>query len=105
MSTEAADVSPAQPSTQVPRTTLIEAMSIARRWIALFTEMPVDTVVACVPEAGGWVVTIDVVEAAARLGDNDLLSTFEMVLSASGEVERYTRLRRYHRDDAASGRA
>ena len=35
----------------------------------------------------------------ARLGDNDLLATYEMSLAPSGEVTAFNRLRRYHRED------
>ena len=78
---------------------LIEAMSAARRSVALFTELPVDSVVTCESTETGWRVLVDVIEAAARLGDNDLLATYEMSLAPSGEVTAFNRLRRYHRED------
>ena len=83
------------------RGTLIEAMSIARQSVALFTDFPIDAVVSCKAEASGWRVVVDVVEAPARLGDNDLLLSYALTLSATGEVEDFSRLRRYHREDPA----
>ncbi|MEM1264659.1 MAG: gas vesicle protein GvpO [Pseudomonadota bacterium] len=86
------------------RLTLIEAMSLARQSVALFTDLPVDAVVSCKRHEEGWRVILDVVEAAARLGDNDLLATYEMMLNADGDVETFERLRRYHREDMTEAR-
>jgi|OM-RGC.v1.030106429 Gas vesicle synthesis protein GvpO. len=85
---------------------LVEAMSLARRSVALFTELKVDQVATIEPaEQGGWRVVVDVIEAAARMGDNDLIASYEVILGAQGEVARYARIGRYHRDDAARGGA
>lgn len=81
--------------------TLVEAMSLARRSVALFTEQKIDNVATCERAEGGWRVVVDVVEAAARMGDNDLIASYEVVIGADGEVSRYARVARYHRDDAA----
>lgn len=81
--------------------TLVEAMSLARRSVALFTEMTVDSVAECARDGEGWRVVVDVIETVARLGDNDVLATYEVLMDAVGEVTRFTRLGRYHRNDAA----
>ncbi|MEM8869598.1 MAG: gas vesicle protein GvpO [Pseudomonadota bacterium] len=78
---------------------LVDAMAIARRSVAVFTELPIDSVVSCIALDGGWQVNIDVIEGAARMGDNDLLAAYEVSISPSGEVSAFSRKRRYHRED------
>lgn len=80
---------------------LVEAMSLARRSVALFTELRIDSVANCERDGEGWRVVVDVIEAAARMGDNDLLASYEVSISAEGEVSKFARIARYHRDDAA----
>lgn len=82
---------------------LVEAMSLARRSVALFTEMKVDQVAEIDRADGGWRVVVDVVESSARMGDNDLIASYEVAITAEGEVSRYARIGRYRRDDAARG--
>jgi hypothetical protein len=82
---------------------LVEAMSLARRSVALFTELKVDSVATCETQEQGWRVVVDVIEAKARMGDNDLLASYEVIISNAGEVSRYGRVGRYRRDDAARG--
>lgn len=81
--------------------TLVEAMTLARRSVALFTELAVDAVAECGRDGDGWRVVVDVIESAARMGDNDMLATYEVHLSATGEVTRFTRTGRYLRNDAS----
>lgn len=81
--------------------TLVEAMSLARRSVALFTELQIDAVASCERVDAQWRVCVDVIEAAARMGDNDLLCTYEVMIDPAGEVTRFNRLQRYHRNDAA----
>jgi len=78
---------------------LFEIVAAARRAVAFMTDLPVDQVVACAPEEAGWRVVLDVIEAPARLGDNDLLATYELGLDASGELRRIDRIARYHREE------
>lgn len=78
---------------------LVDAMAIARRSVAVFTELPIDSVVSCAALDGGWQVRIDVIESAARMGDNDLLAAYDVTISPTGEVQSFTRKRRYHRED------
>lgn len=89
-----------QAAAAAPALSLTRAMTEARRAVAVFTELPVDAVAACTPEGAGWRVEVDVVESRARMGDNDLLATFEVGIAPSGEVTGFRRLGRYLRDDA-----
>lgn len=82
------------------RITLFDAMTAARRSVALMTEQPIDGVAKTErqPE-GGWKIVVETIEAAARMGDNDLLSAYEVTLAPDGELTGFTRLARYHRED------
>lgn len=81
------------------RLTLPDAMARARRAMSGITDAPIDAVKGCAKdEAGNWIVTIDVVERAARMGDNDLLSSYELISDPAGELLEFQRLRRYHRE-------
>ena len=80
-------------------------MSLARRSVALFTELEVDSVASCELAETGWRVVIDVVEARARMGDNDLIASYEVSISRAGEVTRYVRVGRYRREELARARS
>lgn len=81
---------------------LIEIVAAARRAVAVMTDLPVDQIVSCEADGDTWQVILDVVEAPARIGDNDLLATYELALGPRGELQRIARLGRYHREDPAS---
>ena len=85
------------------RPSLVEAMSLARRTVAMFTELAVDAVPECAPDDDGWRVVVDVVESAARLGDNDLIASYEVRITGSGDISGFQRIARYNRIDAARG--
>lgn len=89
--------------TEGRRLSLVEAMSLARRTVAMFTELAVDAVPECAPDGAGWRVVVDVVEAPARLGDNDLIASYEVRVTEEGEVGGFQRTARYNRIDAARG--
>jgi len=81
------------------RLSLPDAIKKAKLSIAAITAAPIDAIKGCVKNAeGNWVVTIDVVERPARMGDNDLLSAFELICDPDGELLEFQRLRRYHRE-------
>ena len=42
---------------------------------------------------------VDVIESAARLGDNDLVAAFEVRIDQHGEVLSCSRTRRYRREE------
>ncbi|MEM9342708.1 MAG: gas vesicle protein GvpO [Pseudomonadota bacterium] len=81
------------------RVTLADAMARAKRDMAGITDAPIDAVKGCAKDAeGNWIVTIDVIERVARMGDNDLLSTYELTSDSAGELLEFQRTRRYHRE-------
>jgi len=89
----------AEPQSAQPLT-LLEALAVARRTVSMLTDCPVDGIAQSARRAeGGWRVVVDAIEAPARMGDNDLLSAHEVLLAADGELEGFSRLRRYHRED------
>lgn len=82
--------------------TMMEAIGLARDAISSMTALEVDAVVTCARsavEGASWAVTLDVVESRARMGDNDLLSAYEVQLDKAGDLIHFERLRRYHRED------
>jgi hypothetical protein len=96
-----ADSAPAGPDIR-PRLGLAAAAAAARRAVAEFTGLEVDAVSACRPAGEGWHVVVDAVEAPARLGDADLLATYEIELDPAGEVSAFARTRRYVRAEGAA---
>ncbi|WP_299881893.1 gas vesicle protein GvpO [uncultured Sulfitobacter sp.] len=81
---------------------MMDAIGRARTAIGTMTGLDIDAVVHCAKssaEGASWAVTLDVVESRARMGDNDLLSAYEVQLDAAGELLHFERLRRYHRED------
>lgn len=83
---------------------LKDAIAIARRSVTGITEQKIDAVASCEKQDGGtWHVVLDVVDSHARLGDNDLLASFEVHIDSSGEVTYCARTRRYRREDRDAG--
>lgn len=80
--------------------TIIEAIAQAKETVATMTGLPFDSVVHCGrAENLNWNVSLDVIEGRARMGDNDLLSTYQIELGPCGDVQTFSRTRRYHRED------
>jgi hypothetical protein len=78
------------------------AIKRARDEISVLTGLEIDAVSRAErSEDNGWSIVIDLIESVARMGDNDLLSTYQMELSTSGEVMGISRLHRYHREDGS----
>jgi hypothetical protein len=81
---------------------LLEAIAIARRCTGEMTGLPIDGISASGPYGeGGWRIVVEVIESAARLGDNDLISMHEVLLTDQGELTGFSRIGRYHREDGA----
>ena len=79
---------------------LIEALALASRTAEELTGRAVDAVVNSELNAqGGWTIDIDVLEAKAKMGTNDLLCCYRIGFGADGSLVGYSRLRRYHRED------
>lgn len=88
------------PGAQSASLNLGEVMAKARLAVPAITSAPVDAIKSCERAAdGSWAVTIEVIDSPARLGDNDLLSAYELVLDAEGELASFQRIGRYHRED------
>lgn len=79
---------------------VVAAIAVARSAVADLTGQPIDTVAHCARQGeGAWSVAIDVIESPARMGDNDLLATYEVEIDHAGALISYRRSRRYHRED------
>ena len=94
--TQAAMTSEADPH----KIDLIAAIRASKQAVAEFTHLPVDAVSACTKREGTWLAHVDVIESPARLGDNDLLSTYQVTLDRTGAIVGFERIARYHRTDA-----
>lgn len=79
---------------------MLDAIDHAKGAFSTMTSLTVDAVSSCTRDTeGGWIVSLDAVESAARMGDNDLLVTYEVCISDAGELLKFRRTRRYHRED------
>lgn len=79
---------------------LIEAICKAKDTVADIAGLRVDAVAHCERnEDHSWKVIIDVIESNARMGDNDLISSYEVRLGATGQVLFCSRIRRYRREE------
>ncbi len=77
-----------------------DAISSARREMAAISALPIDSIVRCEQQPdGGWTVVLEMLESAARMGDNDYLSAYEMRFASGGGLTGLTRLARYYRED------
>jgi hypothetical protein len=77
----------------------------AKDAVAAITGFKADAVTRCEKANGGWHVVVDVLESKARVGDNDLLSTYDLALDEKAEVTSYRRLRRYYRTERGAADA
>ena len=80
--------------------TMMGAIGQARAAVGTMTTLQFDSVSRCERQGdGGWIVSLDLIESMARMGDNDLLATYDVQLDAEGEPLNVVRTRRYHRED------
>lgn len=82
-----------------PPLAMAQAVARAREEAQSLTGLMVDTVVAVHAAEAGWRVIIDLLESRARVGRNDLISTYEMTLDAVGQPRSLTRLAKQFRED------
>lgn len=83
-----------------PRLSMMQAIAHAKAALATMTVLQFDSVGRCERQPEGrWTITLDLIESMARMGDNDLLATYEVDLDAEGEPLNMMRTRRYHRED------
>ncbi len=79
---------------------MIDAIGAARKFVSDLTRLPIDSLALCKEkDEGGWVIVFDVIESPARMGDNDLLSSYEIYLDSYLSMTHFARQRRYHRED------
>ena len=80
--------------------TIMQVIAQARETIGTMTGLPVDSVVHCGRADNlNWSISIDVVESYARMGDNDLLATYQLEIGPNGDMQTFSRTRRYHRQE------
>lgn len=76
---------------------------VAKEVIVELTDQPFDAIALCEAEGEGWRVEVDVIESRARMGDDDLITTYQLEMSLEGALRGYRRLGRRRRfDDAPS---
>jgi hypothetical protein len=79
---------------------MTEIMARARTEIGAATDLPVLSVIRTGRSTeGGWTVELELLETAARMGDNDLLTAYEVHFDPFGELSGINRVGRYHRED------
>lgn len=83
----------------------LEVTIKAREAVQAITGCKADSVSRCQPRDGGWNVLVDVIESKARVGDNDLIASYELTLDAEAEVTAYHRVRRYYRTERGASEA
>lgn len=80
--------------------TMPDAIAKAKLAIGAITSAPVDAIRSCVKKDGdAWTATVEVIESPARMGDNDLISAYELIMDRQGELMEFQRVGRYHRED------
>lgn len=84
---------------------LQDASRMAREMIKDLTGVEVDAVSLCQKNGDDWIVEADVVESAARMGDDDLLTAYRLDISGEGELISFRRIGRHKRTDAVSSAA
>ncbi len=78
---------------------------LAKEVIVELTDQPFDAIALCEAVEGGWRIEVDVIESRARMGDDDLLTTYQLDMGVEGELRGYRRLGRRRRFDDASSAA
>lgn len=87
-----------------PAVSMMEAIAQAKAAVTEMTGSEIDAVASCARgEDLNWKVALDIIESPARMGDNDLLATYEVLIGTGAELLNFARLRRYHREDRESG--
>ena len=95
---------PSMSAAPIPMTTLKVTLA-AKAAVQEISTFKADAVTRCEQREGGWYVVVDVLESKARVGDNDLISTYELIMDSTAEVTAYKRLRRYYRTDRSAADA
>ncbi len=85
------------------RLTAAQAGFRAREQLGDLTGLKAHTIAAIHPVPEGWRIAVDVVERSAVPDAQDLMATFEVHLSPDGELQSYSRKRRFLRKDIHIG--
>jgi len=80
--------------------TTLQATRRAKETALEITGRDVELVSRCERDDKIWTVVLDIIESKARISDNDVLASYELILDLAGDLQRYMRLRRYRRGDA-----
>lgn len=84
---------------------ILKITKLAKEIIVELTSQPFDAIAICEPLEDGWRVVVDVIESKARMGDDDMLSTYELNMNAEGGIRGYKRISRHRRFEDASNAA
>ncbi|MEO0820316.1 MAG: gas vesicle protein GvpO [Pseudomonadota bacterium] len=74
-------------------------IAAAEAAVSLFTRAPLDQISSCTASDSGWTVRVDVVETRARIGNNDLLASYELSLDHEGNARAFSRVGKSYRED------
>ncbi|MEL7349236.1 MAG: gas vesicle protein GvpO [Pseudomonadota bacterium] len=75
------------------------AVQAARQAAAALTGLEVDMVAGCAAHDTGWRIVLDMIETKARVGRNDLISSYELIIDEAGAPIAFTRIARRFRED------
>jgi hypothetical protein len=84
----------------------MKAPQVVRRAIeqvAMLTGRPIEGVNGLERSDDGWVVTLEVVELRRVPDSTDVLGSYAVTVDEKGELEGYTRTRRYYRSQVEEG--
>ncbi|MCW2319043.1 hypothetical protein M2322_004612 [Rhodoblastus acidophilus] len=79
----------------------LQATRVAKETIQALTGRETDIVAKCERDTELWTIVLDIIEQKGRISDNDVMASYELILDLAGDLQRYMRLRRYRRGDAA----
>ena len=86
-----------------PRLSSREVIQRAREELEELMGRPVEAVLGLRAAAGGWAVTVQVVELRRIPASTDVLGSYEVEVDGDGSVVGYRRIRRYYRNRPDEG--
>jgi hypothetical protein len=79
------------------------AIRIGVRQLTEFTGRQPEAISSVEPDDGGWRLTVEVVELERIPASTNVMATYEAVVDDEGNLLRFQRLHRYHRNQADEG--
>jgi len=76
---------------------VMEISAAARECVTTISGRRPEAVSRCERNDGGWQVTVELIDTKARLADNDIMATYQLMFDGEGELLGYERTRRYIR--------